>query len=149
MAKDCDAAQEKANRLRESNCELEAKLGEERKKLRDANLTIHRLQLRLNSLEASRSRGNMSEPERRSESVSSTYEPRDDDEPTRGGESRRTVFDNSNESRGSSDNQPPYRDRFSSRDSPVDSHRLLHRRDSRDRISSFCRARSRRREKSR
>ena len=44
ISKECDLAQEKVNQLREANCNLEAQLSEERKKLREANLTIHRLQ---------------------------------------------------------------------------------------------------------
>lgn len=125
MAKECDAAQEKVNQLRESNYDLESKLGEERKKLRDANLTIHRLQLRLDSSEAARGRGGGSESERRSESGSTNYEARDNEETASVSGSRRYSSDTTS--------QPSYRDRYTSRDSPVGSRRLFDRSERRDR----------------
>ena len=112
ISKECDLAQEKVNQLREANCNLEAQLSEERKKLREANLTIHRLQRDANASETSLSRRSVVDVDRSAEPVSSTvHEPRDNDDALSVSCSRRIPSDSAS--------QTSYRDRYPSRFSPV------------------------------
>lgn len=111
ISKECDLAQEKVNQLREANCNLEAQLSEERKKLREANLTIHRLQRDANASETSLSRRSVVDVDRSAEPVSSTvHEPRDNDDALSVSSSRRIPSDSAS--------QTSYRDRYPSRFSP-------------------------------
>lgn len=91
---------------------LEAQLSEERKKLREANLTIHRLQRDANATETSLSRRSVVDVDRSAEPVSSTvHEPRDNDDALSVSSSRRIPSDSAS--------QTSYRDRYPSRFSPV------------------------------
>ena len=94
ISKECDLAQEKVNQLRE------------------ANLTIHRLQRDANASETSLSRRSVVDVDRSAEPVSSTvHEPRDNDDALSVSSSRRIPSDSAS--------QTSYRDRYPSRFSPV------------------------------